>query len=102
MIKGELLGWRLAIDWLNSDRQENIIALKKELRESNELLEAAKTAHNVLVSELEKSKGDLAAMRGDLVDADGKFSVNYWFKTIIKPKLTHWKKHVWPHQPVKL
>ena len=49
--------------------------MKKELRESNELLEAAKTAHNVLVSELEKSKGDLAAMRGDLADADGKFSV---------------------------
>ena len=36
------------------------------------MLEAAKTAHNVLVSELEKSKNDLNQARDDLQAAQGK------------------------------
>ena len=36
------------------------------------MLEAAKTAHNVLVSELEKSKNDLSEARDSLQAANGK------------------------------
>lgn len=52
------------------DRQTEIIGLKKELQRSDEMLEAAKTAHNVLVSELEKSKNDLSQARDSLQAAN--------------------------------
>ena len=72
------LQYHTVCDIIDSDRQDNIIALKKELRESNELLETAKTAHNLLVQELdkykgalEKSKDELTQTQTDLAEADG-------------------------------
>ena len=55
----------------NLDRQNQISTLIEKQKHSDDMIEAAKTAHNVLVSELDKTKAELRDTKADLEDAQG-------------------------------